>query len=239
MRKIACVCFVALLIGSFVSAQKETKPWTEWTQKDVQRVLNASAWAQTQVETEKATGSTAAVTSTAETMDKDPSKPASGSVTGYMKYFIRFLSARPIRQAVVRKLQLERTSTDPGINEQLKTFAESSSNDFIVVSVAAEASNQKIGGTAIQAFNTANLESLKPVTYLERKDGQRLELSDLRPPANDGLGAKFVFPRMLNKQPFINDSTGEVRFYCQLSKTIKLSARFKVSEMVYDGKLEY
>jgi len=233
------VCFVALLIGSFVSAQKETKPWTEWTQKDVQRVLNASAWAQTQVETEKASGSTAAVTSTAEPMDRDPSNPATGSVTGYMKYFIRFLSARPIRQAVVRKLQLERTSTDPRIDEQLKTFAETSSNDFIVVSVAAEASDKKMGGTAIQAFNTANLESLKAVTYLERKDGQRLELSDLRPAVNDGLGAKFVFPRMLNKQPFINDSAGEVRFYCQLSKTIKLTARFKVSEMVYDGKLEY
>jgi len=239
MTKIACVFVVTLGIGLAVSAQKETKPWAQWTQKDVQRVLNDSAWAQTQVETEKASGSTSAVTSNAEPMNRDASKPVQGSVTGYVKYFIRLLSARPIRQAVVRKLQLERTSTDPRINEQLKTFAESSSSDFIVVSVAAEASNQKIGGTAIQAFNAANLESLKAVTYLERKDGQRLELSDFRPPANDGLGAKFVFPRTLNTQPFINDSTGEVRFYCQLSKTIKLTARFKVSEMVYDGKLEY
>lgn len=227
------------MIGLAVSAQKETKPWTEWTQKDVQRVLNDSAWAQTQVETEKARGSTAAVTSNAEPMNRDASKPTDGSVTGYIKYFIRFLSARPIRQAVVRRLQLQQPSMDPKMTEQLKTFAETGSTDYIVVSAAAEASDQKMGGSAIQAFKTANLESLKEVTYLERKDGQRLLLMDFKPPINDGLGAKFVFPRMLNNQPFINDSAGEVQFNCQLSKTIKLTARFKVSAMVYDGKLEY
>ena len=91
----------------------------------------------------------------------------------------------------------------------------------------------------MQAFNTASLESLKEVTYLERKDGQRLLLMDFRPPTNDGLGAKFVFVRMLKNQPFMSDEAGQVRFFCQLSKTIKVTARFKASDMMYDGKLEY
>lgn len=239
MRKIVWVCFVALLIGSIVSAQKETKPWTEWTLKDVQRVMNDSAWGQTQVETEQASGSTAAITTTTdkEKLNQDASKPTAGSVTGYIKYFIRFLSARPIREAVVRKLQLEKPAME--MTEQLKAFAETGSNDYIVVSVVAEASDKKMAGSPMQAFNSAKLESLKEATYLERKDGQRLLLLDFRPPTNDGLGAKFVFPRALNNQPFISNEAGQVRFNCQLSKTIKLTARFKVSDMMYDGKLEY
>src|SRR5213592_4065299 len=170
MIRIVWVCVVTLAIGLAVSAQKETKLWTEWTQKDVLKVLNDSAWGQTQVETEQATGSTAAITSTTdkEKLNRDASKPTTGAVTGYIKYFIRFLSARPIREAVVRKLQLEQPSM--AMTEQLKAFAETGSTDYIVVSVLAEASDKKMAGSAMQAFNTASLESLKEVTYLERKD---------------------------------------------------------------------
>lgn len=239
MSRIVCVCVVTLTIVLAVSAQKETKQWTEWTQKDVLKILNDSAWGQTQVETQEASGSTAAITSTTDqaALNRDASKPTQGAVTGYIKYFIRFLSARPIRQAVVRKLQLEKPSME--MTEQLKAFADAGSTDYVVVSVVAEASDTKMGGSALQAFKSATLESLKEVTYLERKDGQRLQLMDFRPPINDGLGAKFVFPRTLHNQPFVNDETGQVRFNCQLSKTIKLAARFKVSDMMYDGKLEY
>jgi hypothetical protein len=237
MMRIVRICFVTLALGLAVNAQKG--PWTDWTQKDVLKVLNDSAWGQTQVETEQASGSTAAITATTDKakLNQDASKPTAGSVTGYVKYFIRFLSARPIREAVVRKLQLEQPTM--AMTEQLKAFAETGATDYIVVSVLAEASDKKMAGSAMQAFNAASLESLKQVTYLERKDGQRLLLVDVRPPINDGLGAKFIFSRMLKGQPFMSDEAGQVRFFCQLSKTIKLTARFKVSEMVYDGKLEY
>jgi hypothetical protein len=239
MIKISCVCLVALAIGSVVSVQKEIKPWTEWSKKDVQKILNDSAWGQTQLETLEASSSTGAITSTAAPLNRNAAQPAPGAVTSSIRYFIRFLSARPIRQAVVRKVQLEQPSLDPAMAERLRAFVEMNTSDFIVIAVSAEASDKQMGGSAIQAFTSANMESLKDVTYLERKDGQRLPLADFKAPGNDGLGAKFVFPRMLNDQPFMNGDAEQVRFYCRLSKTIKLAARFKVSEMVYDGKLEY
>src|SRR5256885_9410045 len=43
---------------------------------------------------------------------------------------------------------------------------------------------------------TTLFRSLKNVTYLERKDGKRLFLTDYRPPGSDGLGAKFFFTRI-------------------------------------------
>ena len=84
-----------------------------------------------------------------------------------------------------------------------------------------------------------NADSLKTSAYLERKDGKRVALIDYRAPAPDGMGAKFIFPRMLDGQPFLDAGSGEMRVNIQIGKTIKLNRRFKVAEMMYDGKLEY
>ena len=62
---------------------------------------------------------------------------------------------------------------------------------------------------------------------------------DYRAPIQDGLGAKFVFPRMVEGKPFIDANSGEIRFATELGKTVKISRRFKVTEMMYDGKLEF
>lgn len=96
-----------------------------------------------------------------------------------------------------------------------------------------------MGEAALKAFESSTLESLKGSTYLERHDGERVQLADFKAPIADGLGAKFVFPRMLNNQPFLEPGSGQLKFYCQLSKRIKLEARYKVSDMMYDGRLEY
>ena len=59
------------------------------------------------------------------------------------------------------------------------------------------------------------------------------------PPGKDGFGARFIFLRELDGQPFITKDTGEVRFYAQYSNGIKIDRRFKVADMLYDGELEY
>jgi hypothetical protein len=103
----------------------------------------------------------------------------------------------------------------------------------------AEARDRSTGGEALKAFESATLDSLKESTYLERQDGQRVLLADFKAPVADGLGAKFVFPRLLNNQPFLTPGAGQLKFYSQLSKKIKIEARYKVSDMQYDGRLEY
>jgi len=44
---------------------------------------------------------------------------------------------------------------------------------------------------------------------------------------------------MIDGKPFIEANSGEVRFSTEVGKAIKISRRFKVSEMTYDGKLEF
>jgi hypothetical protein len=53
------------------------------------------------------------------------------------------------------------------------------------------------------------------------------------------LGAKFIFPRIVDGLPFLTSDSGTVRFYAEVSDSLKLNMRYKVAEMVFDQKLEY
>ena len=53
------------------------------------------------------------------------------------------------------------------------------------------------------------------------------------------MGAKFAFPRVLDGQSFVKPDGGDLRFYAEVSKDIKLNMRFKIAELLYDGQLEY
>jgi hypothetical protein len=94
-------------------------------------------------------------------------------------------------------------------------------------------------GAILQELAKADAATFKTVTFLERKDGKRLELMDYRAPSDDGLGAKFVFARNLNSAPFLDANSGEVRFVTALGNVVKVNRRFKVADMMYEGKLEY
>jgi len=241
MTRIIAIVFFMFLATSALIAQAG-KPWFEWNMKETIKILNDSAWVQTQLETKEAESASAAITNTgsSRTMTpRDASKDSPGAITSYIKYYIRLLSAKPVRQAIVRKIMLDAPEMDEGRKEQLKSFAEATTSDFIVVAVVVEAKDSSTGRDALQAFETATFASLKDSTYLERRDGQRVLLADFKAPVADGLGAKFVFPRMLNNQPFIAPESGQLKFYSQLSKKINLEARYKVSDMQYDGRLEY
>ncbi len=90
----------------------------------------------------------------------------------------------------------------------------------------------------MRAFSAATTEALKENVYLERKDGKKLYLMEYRAPVEDGMGAKFVFPRKFEGQPFLSENDS-VRFVAQMNEKMKLNTRYKVSDMLYDGKLEY
>ena len=124
------------------------------------------------------------------------------------------------------------------LTQQLQGFVDRDFSEYVVVAVTIEASDQRSSAPIAQAFNSATADILKNNTYLERKDGKRLFLMDYRPPANDGMGAKFVFARSVDGKPFLAEGDS-VRFVSEFNDKLKLNARYKTSEMTYNGKLEY
>ena len=242
MRRILFTCSILILFAASAAAQK-TKPWTEWSAKDVEKVMNDSAWGQTQTESEtKQSEDTSAITQVAapKAADRQLSRTGEsgeGKQSMSVRYRIRFLSAKPIRAAFVRMVELQ--GAPPERVTQLRTFVDRDFGDYVVVTITMDGNDQKRMAPAMAEISNADATVLKTTTYLERKDGKRVALMDYRAPTQDGLGAKFVFPRTVDGKPFIEATSGEVRFATEVGKVVKVSKRFKVSEMMYDGKLEY
>jgi len=246
MKRIFVVCALIGLFAVAAVAQKN-KPWTEWTAKDAEKILNDSAWGQTQ--TEESGGSqstqTSAISSTTASKERNvrsADAAATSAQSGETKapvaihYRVRFLSAKPIRAAFVRMVELQGAPAERVT--ELKTFVDRDFGDYIVITITAEGDRRR-QMAAEQALSTADEKALRETTYLERKDGTRVALSQYRAPSQDGLGAKFVFPRTVGGKPFIDAAAGEVKFEIELGKALKINRRFKVSDMMYDGKLEF
>ena len=250
MRRVACCSLLVVLCACSAFAQK-TKPWTELSEKEAAKILNDSPWGQTQVEgrSEAAPSADSAITAAGVQRrdsqrimsDSDANRVESGQAKTdkSIRYRARFLSAKPVRGAFARLLILKRTEPDENLSNQLQGFVDRDFADYVVITVTAEAADDKLVSTTLQLLTTATVDAFKDKVYLERKDGKRLALADYRPPGPDGMGAKFVFMRKLEGQPFLTEESDTVRFFAQLDEKTKLNVKYKVSEMMYEGKLEY
>ena len=244
MRTVVSACLMVAMFACLALAQKE-KPWTEWTKKDVDKTLNDSAWGQTQTEggTTSSQSSESAITQVAAPRSSDrqlsrQGESGEGKPVAWVKYHVRFLSAKPVRAAFARQVLLSRPAPDEALTTQLQGFVDRDFSEYIVVSVGVEVGDQRMAGPIMQAFTSATVEALQKTVYLERKDGKKHFLMDYRPPVEDGMGAKFVFKRVVDGQPFLSENDS-VRFVAQLNEKMKLDTRYKLSNMLYDGKLEY
>ena len=245
MLKLLCAALIVVSSIATLCAQ-QNKPWSEWSKKDVEKTLNDSPWGQTQTETdtsEMTYSPTISKTTNARKEDTritEATNVESGAKNSVMsvKYRIRLLSAKPIREAFAKMVLSAQQNPGADLTQQLQGFVDRDFSEYVVVAVTIEASDQRSSAPIAQAFNSATADILKNTTYLERKDGKRLFLMDYRPPANDGMGAKFVFARTVDGKAFIAEGDS-VRFVSEFNDKLKLNARYKTSEMTYNGKLEY
>ena len=242
MKTIAVVLLGFVLLST-IFAQKQTKSWTEWSQKEAEKMLNNSPWSRMQTETDT-TEMFFRPTADPVTHPNAPNaagRTAQGATnqSTNVSYGVRFFSARPVRQAFIRMIQLQQKNLEPEVLERMKNFAEIPAADSIIVAVTVEGTDKRSLGKVMQVVNSAATGTLKNTTYLERNDGKRLFLQEYVPPGRDGFGARFIFPRVVDEKPFLSTEFGEVRFVSDFGTTVKLNMRFKLAEMMLDGKLEY
>src|SRR5690242_16686548 len=98
-RFFSAIGLALLLICPLITAaQWNKKPYTEWSEKEALKLLNESPWGQTQV-----------YTNNSNTFGTGPGRTqASGDYNTYfLNIRIRFLSAKPIRQAFSRLIAIK------------------------------------------------------------------------------------------------------------------------------------
>jgi hypothetical protein len=232
-----------LLVFSFsASAQWDKKPYTEWNAREAEKVIKDSPWGKTQVFTSPGvsynTGISGGGGIAATRGGKPPDRPTDAL---HVNFRIYFLSAKPVRQAFSRLMELkQKKGPSEELAEQLKAFASGEFLEYIIIAVDCDSDqageNVQEGKSLLQRSGTA---TLKNNTFIETKGGSRVFLQEFQQPRRDGLGARFVFPRLKDGKPFITGDSDEIHFYAQLSDTYKLDRRYKIKDMMYEGKLEY
>ena len=237
--KLSAVFLLVLVTAMSVVAQWKVKPWKEWSKKEAEKILEDSPWARTQVETnlsEMFYSPTSAGRNATNVSNRSVEGATNQEIN--LSYHIRFFTARPIREAFARIYQLK-AKPDSQTNIGLQNFTEIKPTNVIILTVTFDCPDRRFSGKVMQAFNSAVTATLKNSTYLERSDGKRLFLEEYVPPGPDGFGARFIFPRNVKDAPFISLDASEVRFFSEYSSNIKLDRRFKISDLMVNGKLEY
>ncbi len=241
---VVLMLLLAVVAVGTAIGQKQTKSWKEWSKKDAEKVLNDSAWAHPQVDTDLSEMFFQPTTDARTSGGRAPNansrleQGATNQATS-LTYGIRFFSARPIRQAFIRMIQLQQKNLEPDVIARMNSFAELPSENSIIIAVTVEGTDKRSLGKAMQIVESAATGTLKNTTYLERNDGKRVFLEQYAPPGKDGFGARFIFPRIVDERPFLTNEFNDVRFVSEFGPSIKLNMRFKVSDMMLDGKLEY
>ncbi|MCU1264653.1 MAG: hypothetical protein JWM21_971 [Acidobacteria bacterium] len=232
-KAIACLASLGLMWAGSVSAQWQKKPYQEWSEKEALKILNDSPWGQTQTVTD-----TSKMFDTGRTLASGESRVAEVPKTNFR---IRFFSSRPIRQATSRFVELKQKGP---INEQLAAQLQSLANadfpDYVIITVTTDStdSGSQMGSAAV-ILDKQTTSQLKNDTYLLVSGGQRVFLREYQPPRKDGLGARFIFARTVDGKPFITPESSELLFYSKLTGGPELSMRFKIKDMLFNGKLEY
>jgi len=235
-RILASGILASLLLCPIVtSAQWNKKPYTEWSEKDAKKVLENSPWARAETFTD------------ANSMFR--SRQAEGPLTGtigtpqaalHVIFRIRFLSAKPVRMAVKRMTELKYKEEVPAqLATDLENFVNGEFKELIVVVVNVDSDQQGPNvSQAIGLLQTTSTAAIKNDTFLQ-VGKERVFLQEYQTPRSDGLGARFIFPRLVDGKPFITPESKDIRFVAELSPTHKLDERYKIKDMMYEGKLEY
>ena len=245
--KTKTIAILALLVIFSTALAQKNKKWTDWNQKEAQKILDDSPWAKKQVETDTSqqmySPTTAAGTGPNASQRGVNTERAVVGATNQatnVDFLVRFFSARPTRMALARLMELGANGKmSPDQATKLHDWAEFKSDDLIIVTVTYSGTDQRYTNEAMQAFASAVTATLKNDTYLQRSDSKQLFLQEYKPPGEDHFGARFIFEKKPGGQPFVDANTKEIRFYAKLPNGMKVDRRFKVADMMYEGQPEY
>lgn len=228
----------------------DNKPYTQWSEKDVDKLLKNSPWCKTVTlsmgmganrrglggEAEGSFPRTGGEGGSSENpaMEGAGGRSGGGRAGGLGDFgdgpapiIVITWYSRPVREAMARRIQLrnpETTSEQLGriLNHESPTF------DLLVLGWSARASRE---GSAVA------LQRMKEETFLLKKNKEKIALANLIPPSGANQPLVFRFPRETEGKPALTLEDKEVELVTKFGGST-IRTRFKLAEMVVGGKLE-
>jgi len=161
----------------------------------------------------------------------------------YSSFCVRFLSARPVREAYARVQQIQAGYDQAAAQEKrridasLASVLKLDSSRWIVVAVSFRSNDSSIELRMKEFFDVETTESMQSKAHLATARYPQLELSAYFPPRDDAVGAKFVFPRKVDDQPVVAREDQTVTFELEVPGFERdLRASFTVPRMMVNGE---
>lgn len=237
--KLAILAIAGLVAGSALLLAKDfwERPYTEWTQKDVNKMLQNSPWTLTQTYR----GQQGAGRGSVWDRTSNAGERESNDI-----YTIRLFSAQPIRDAYARMMQLmnrydsandaEKQRID-SMTARVRTLDVS---ERVIVAMTYASNLPDNIRNFKQYFDKQSAELLKQNCYLISSRLGRVELKEYFPESPDGSGMKFIFPRTVDGQPVFQEGDKELKFDMWVAPTNqKIFQTWKPKSLMYQGKLEF
>jgi hypothetical protein len=256
LKWVACAGFLAALALPARAQFWEKKPWQQWTRQECDKMLTDSPWARKFTTSEVRIQASGIRTGGTQERETQPT----------IEYIAHLRSALPVRQAVVRLMQIQ-TRYDRMSDAEKRNFdkqaADYLNQDFsnrVVVHIIYQ-SNITALQQGLDDTWRASSTDLPAETYLISGRGERIELMRFIPPAPQAPEFELIFPKLRNGEPILSPS--DRRFQIQLpvinkstpaSQTLlsgqlaytgtalaetRMLFEFDVQKMMFNGKLEY
>jgi hypothetical protein len=161
----------------------------------------------------------------------------------YSTFFVRLLSARPVREAFARVRQIQSNYDALGREERKKFDASLEPglrldvHRWIVVTLGFRSNDPNAELRVKQFLEVQTTETMKSRAYLSTTHFPQLELAAYFPPREEVVGAKFVFPRKVIGIPVVIAEDETMTFELDVPGFDRgLRIRFDVSEMLLKGE---
>jgi hypothetical protein len=192
------VCITVLAADTMLQT-----PYPKWSLAAAVRLLNSSAWARQETFTRVIGGVGSGI---------------SGEKEIYNTFYVRFLSARPIREAYARVQQIQigydkwKPQEKKRFDARTKASLDLDVDRWIVVAVSFRSNDPNEESLLRQFFESETASTLRNRAFLSTDSFPQVELVAYFPPKEESVGAKFIFPRRIDDVPIVSGTGGQITF---------------------------
>jgi hypothetical protein len=242
LKKIACLLFPALILTAVFAAPKaefwESKAFDEWSLKECQKLLQDSPWAKNYQLT------------SAQSIGGLSGGDATDGQPPYVTYQVQLRSAHPIRQAMIRQMQIAQNYEKMSV-EQKKQFDQSSqsflmadTSNVVIVYLSYKTNLPNNYRDLSRYWQTQTVELLNHSVYLSGSKGDKVPIAQYIPGQEGGNDFQFIFPRKVNGKEVLGPDDKELRLEFAYPVVGRIGdgrgfIEFKVDKMKVNGEAVY
>jgi hypothetical protein len=163
----------------------------------------------------------------------------------YDTYFVRLLSAQPIREAFARVQQIQSgydglpAESKKAIDQKIQTSIDLNVSDWIVIALSFRSNDPRQESRIKRFFLSETTETIKSRAFLSTESYPKLPIHAYFPPKETSVGAKFVFPRVIDGRSVVSKKDETFAFELDTPGSgPQLRAVFSVPSMIIDGELQ-